>query len=169
MNPSHIKNWKDLVPKYPEGNFLYKKIIQFFDFFNYNKDFNNVYEPAEDSFLLIDTILAEVDFLRNKDIKTSIEIGCGSGLVSLSFLEIITEGKKLNNIPEHFCLDINIDCINLVENLFKNFDYHHNTNFIESNLFEIFKDKEKFPKGKIFDFIFFNPVRIIIKYNEIKE
>jgi release factor glutamine methyltransferase len=162
MNPSYIKNWKDLVPKYSEENFLYKKIIKFFDFFNYNKDFNNVYEPAEDSYLLIDTIYAEMEFLKNKNIKTSIEIGCGSGLVSLSFLEILTEEKKLNNTPEHFCLDINIDCVNLVENLFKKYEYHNNTNFIESNLFEVFTNKEKFPQGKIFDFIFFNPVRKFI-------
>lgn len=150
-----LKFWSDLKAKYNEKEIKFKKVIEYFDFFDYIKDFENVYEPAEDSFLMIDSILAEKDFLQRKLIKESIEIGCGSGLVSLCFLDIISESKN-KDYPNHTCLDLNSDCLQLAKRLFHNFD--HKAEFVNSNLFEKFKDKAQFPEGKKFDFIFFNPV-----------
>jgi len=154
-----IKGWGDLISKHNEKEIRYKKVIDYFDFFDYIPDFANVYEPAEDSFLMIDSILAEKNFLVEKLIKNSIEIGCGSGLVSLCFLDIFSESKA-NVYPNHVCLDINQDCLNLAERLFDNFNY--NAEFVNSNLFDKYNNKEDFPLGKKFDFIFFNPVNIII-------
>ncbi len=157
--PKIIKNWNDLIPKYNEKENRFKKVIEYFDFFDYIKDFENVYEPAEDSFLMTDSIFAERDFLKNKIIENSIEIGCGSCLVSLCFLDIISDSKK-NNYKNHICLDLNDDCLQLGKRLFDNFKY--NCEFVNSNLFEKFKNKEEYPNGKKFDFVFFNPVNIYL-------
>ena len=163
MQSKQIKGWKDLIPLYDEKEIKFKKVIEYFDFFNYLNDFQNVYEPAEDSFLMIDCILAEADFLKQKSIKNSIEIGCGSGLVSLCFLDIISESRK-NSYLQHYCVDINKDCLELANRLFVNYDYK--SEFIQSNLFEFFKNKEISNENYLqkFDFIFFNPVKIFYKF-----
>ncbi|KAH3901960.1 related to eRF1 methyltransferase catalytic subunit MTQ2 [Saccharomycodes ludwigii] len=53
----------------------------------YNCDYDRVYEPAEDSFLLLDSLESELSFLRSIFEKDNyfpiiLEIGCGSGIVT---------------------------------------------------------------------------------------
>lgn len=152
------KSWWDLKEKYNEKDYEFKKVIDYFDFYIYLTDFENVYEPSDDSFLLIDAFYAEKNFLQNRNFKNSVEIGCGSGIVSLSFLDIISETKS-KEYPNHFLLDINKDCIKLAQRLLINYDYK--ANFIESNCFKYFENNPDYLESIKFDFIFFNPV---IKY-----
>ena len=90
----------------------------------------------------------------------SIEIGCGNGLVSCCYLDII---KKENiTLEKHFCIDINKDALNLTEKLIKNYNLNNNVYFIESDLFSNFKNNEKF------DIIIFNPPYVTTDDDEYK-
>ncbi|CAM9602644.1 unnamed protein product [Ectocarpus fasciculatus] len=44
-------------------------------------DFDNVYEPSDDTFLLCDALLADRDFITARDPRVVCEIGTGSGCV----------------------------------------------------------------------------------------
>jgi methylase of polypeptide subunit release factors len=169
------KKWRDYQEKYTEKMILSKKMPVYFDFYDYSKDFDNVYEPAEDTFLMIDCLSLEkseiLENLKNK-IQTvnddnnfkfnSTEIGCGSGLVSCCFVSMVFNENQTNQIemnveltPEkfqHYCVDVNKDCLNLSKNLFKNYKFNPYAKFVESNLFQYFKENEI----KL-DLIIFNP------------
>lgn len=103
----------------------------------------DVYEPAEDSFMLADyakTTKGEI-----------LEIGCGSGIVSLT----AAAADKKNHV---IGVDINASAVkNSNEN--KKLNNISNVRFILSNLFS------KVPKKK-FDFILFNPPYLPTKTSE---
>lgn len=42
----------------------------------------SVYEPAEDTFLLLDALEKDAEVLRDRDVSIVVEVGCGSGVVS---------------------------------------------------------------------------------------
>lgn len=46
------------------------------------RDFENVYEPAEDSFLFMDALEKDLHFLHSLNPKTVVEVGCGSGCIT---------------------------------------------------------------------------------------
>jgi len=95
-----------------------------------------IYEPAEDSCLLSETLEKEVPFLleENPELKV-LEIGSGSGVQLKTLLHL---GVKKENI---FGCDINSDAILHCQNL--------GFNIIESDLFSKIEGK--------FDLIIFNP------------
>ncbi|ESO94156.1 hypothetical protein LOTGIDRAFT_118872 [Lottia gigantea] len=70
-------------------------------------DFEKIYEPAEDTFLLLDSLEKDIDFLNNLRPSICVEIGCGSG-VCLTFL------AQILNIPAYFIsTDINPAAVEL--------------------------------------------------------
>ncbi|RHZ76170.1 hypothetical protein Glove_202g80 [Diversispora epigaea] len=68
-----------------------------------SKDYEQIYEPSEDTFLLLDALESEITFIKNEiNPCICLEIGSGSGCVS-TFL-----GQLLgNNSTVLFCTDIN--------------------------------------------------------------
>ena len=44
-------------------------------------DFEKVYEPSDDTFLLVDVLAADADFLRSLSAGLCVEVGCGPGCV----------------------------------------------------------------------------------------
>ncbi|KAJ6519448.1 S-adenosyl-L-methionine-dependent methyltransferase [Mycena sanguinolenta] len=65
-------------------------------------DYEHVYEPAEDTFILLDALEQEAEQLKSLNPRISLEIGSGSGCVS-SFLGNITGSST----ALYLCTDIN--------------------------------------------------------------
>ncbi|XP_072023144.1 methyltransferase N6AMT1-like, partial [Amphiura filiformis] len=65
------------------------------------QDYENVYEPAEDTFLLMDALEQDIDNIHQLKPSVCVEIGCGSGLV-ITFL-----AKILNNSAMYIATDRN--------------------------------------------------------------
>ncbi|XP_061628413.1 methyltransferase N6AMT1 isoform X4 [Phyllopteryx taeniolatus] len=63
--------------------------------------FRDVYEPSEDSFLLMDALEKDVDELRQMRPRVCVEVGSGSGAVS-AFL-----ASMLGPSAIYFCTDVN--------------------------------------------------------------
>ncbi|WVO13503.1 hypothetical protein L204_101124 [Cryptococcus depauperatus] len=60
------------------------------------KDYENVYEPAEDSFILLDALEADVEELRSLKPSICLEIGSGSGIVSAFLTNLLGNGNSYN-------------------------------------------------------------------------
>ena len=103
--------WKDFTEKqlYTEEMIENKKMPIFFDFYDYTKDFKNVYEPAEDTFLMIDCLNLEKNNIL-ESFKTSpnisAEIGCGSGFVSCCLLSMLNENNVLRKMMQQKIVEI---------------------------------------------------------------
>ncbi|XP_054479938.1 methyltransferase N6AMT1 [Anoplopoma fimbria] len=64
-------------------------------------DFRDVYEPAEDSFLLIDALEKDAQLLQEMSPSLCVEVGSGSGVVS-AFL-----GSVVGPSAVYLCTDVN--------------------------------------------------------------
>ncbi len=64
-------------------------------------DHQNIYEPAEDTFLLLDALQTECQFLRERKPLICLEVGSGSGVVSTF------AAQMLGNKTFYLCTDIN--------------------------------------------------------------
>lgn len=74
--------------------------------YSHLKDFPNVYEPLEDTFLLIDALETDLELLKSLKPQVVVEIGSGSGVI-INFL-----AKNLTSDSRHpifFATDINSD------------------------------------------------------------
>lgn len=99
--------------------------------FKINTD-DNVYVPAEDSYLLADNLLI-------KEEQSVLEIGTGSGIVAM-YASKLTDKITVT--------DINFDACQLAEKNFRENDIE-NIEILWGNLFEVVKDRK-------FDVILFN-------------
>ena len=159
-------SWEDTPEKYSIDTSK-KPLPEFYDFYDLSKDFLNVYEPSEDTFLLIDSLELELDnlnlksYFNNKDKFTSIELGCGNGLVSCSFLSKLNQIINIDKL-NHYCVDINKDALNLTKNLLSKYNFNKNIIFKESDLFD------SIDKKITFDIIIFNPPYVTTDNDEYK-
>ncbi|KAG6869144.1 hypothetical protein C0993_012242 [Termitomyces sp. T159_Od127] len=83
------------------------------------KDYEHVYEPAEDTFLLLDALEEDEKALKNLRPIISLEIGSGSGCVSAFIGKILGPSVRalldlqpacplrINTFPVYLCSDIN--------------------------------------------------------------
>ncbi|KAK1921261.1 hypothetical protein DB88DRAFT_443220 [Papiliotrema laurentii] len=66
------------------------------------EDYRDIYEPAEDSFILLDALEKDADLIRLTEPTLSVEIGSGSGIVSAFISHLIRPG-----CTAHVATDIN--------------------------------------------------------------
>lgn len=112
-----------------------------------NYKMSSIYEPAEDSYLMSETLKEKLSGLlkKNKNLKF-LEIGCGSGI---NLKAALSTGVKINNI---LGADINKEAVKHCSAL--------GFNCVQSNLFSNIKGK--------FDIIIFNPPYLPLDRREPK-
>lgn len=116
------------------------------------KHFPEVYEPSEDTFLFLDALESELDFIVNMKPTVIAEIGSGSGVVITALASVLKSNCA------YFATDLNpqactatfetsqinncsIECLNM--NLLDNF------------------------KGGLFDIVLFNPPYVVTESDEM--
>jgi hypothetical protein len=109
------------------------------------KDFEFVYEPAEDSFLLLDAIEIELETLKILRPTFCVEIGPGSGIISAGI------GSALKSECFIMACDINIKVQpilfpRLIFDLCENFKYSLNDTLLIMQLYSIVDEISNFKR-----------------------
>ncbi|XP_026463829.1 hemK methyltransferase family member 2 [Ctenocephalides felis] len=118
-----------------------------------SEDFLDIYEPAEDSFILLDALEKDLEFLHLLNPSLCCEIGSGSGINITSLANTIKASS-------FFCTDINPKACNISKK----------TAEINGTNIECFNmDLLSSFRKNIFDVIIFNPPYVVTEDDEISE
>lgn len=115
------------------------------------KKYPNVYEPAEDTFLLLDALEKDQDYLKKLKPRLCLEVGGGSGVV-LSFVKSI-----LGNSTQYLSTDRNPQAVQCIKETFS-----VNGGAVDVIRTDLVSGIEK--KNQI-DVLIFNPP-YVVTYNE---
>lgn len=124
--------------------------------YSHLKKYPDVYEPSEDTFLLLDALEKDGIFLKNLRPMICVEIGGGSGVVT-SFL-----CKILGNTSVYFCTDRNPQAAKCIMETAKVND-DRNTHVVQTNLLDHLQPRLE---GSV-DVLVFNPPYVPTPNHEI--
>ncbi|XP_044014811.1 methyltransferase N6AMT1, partial [Aphidius gifuensis] len=121
-----------------------------------DEDAETVYDPSEDSFLLIDTLEKDFNNIINNKSSLIMEIGSGSGIV----LTTLALAYKKNKLPGHFiAVDINPNACRVTKNT--NDINLTNIDIIQMDLVTALNTNYQF------DIVIFNPPYVVTDTCEI--
>ena len=121
------------------------------------EDYENFYEPGEDTFLFLDALEAEMKFLKDIQPLVCVEIGCGSGLVINFLANHLEKSKKVIFIGT----DLNKNaCIATQKTSIKN---NNCVNIINGDLVHPIMDR----LVRKIDVLLFNPPYVVTEANEL--
>jgi HemK-related putative methylase len=132
-------------------------------------DFENVYPPSDDTYLLIDYFQESVnekyfDGLNIEDIKNILDLGTGTGIIAIFFQLIKQQFTNFN--PQIYTSDILEEALNCAKLNEKLNGINKKITFINSDLFKSFPLELK----NAFEIIIFNPPYLpSIKSLNVKE
>ncbi|XP_046832398.1 methyltransferase N6AMT1 [Vespa crabro] len=122
-----------------------------------DEDLETVYEPAEDSFLLIDALESDLECLKVIKPVVCLEIGSGSGIV------ITALAMALNKYSQSYYLAIDIN-----PNACKSTKRTGNINLIDINVIQM-DLLNNIRNEQTFDIIVFNPPYVLTESKEVTE
>jgi release factor glutamine methyltransferase len=158
-----FKNKSDLKNKLFQERTLFSILVMLpTPDYSHLKNFPHVYEPSEDTFLLIDALEEDLDVLNNKSLSLVdfvIEIGSGSGVV-INFL------AKYLAKPAHFlATDLNIEACAATRETSRRNNCSHRVDVINCDLFLPFL--ERLDKRQLVDILIFNPPYVLTEQSEL--
>lgn len=122
-----------------------------------SKDYENIYEPSEDTFLFLDALEKDIQLLNELNPEIVLEIGPGSGLVINFLAKHLIKSKQ----TLFFATDINKDaCLATQKTSNRNFN---DVNIINCDLVFPLIDRLK---NKI-DLLLFNPPYVVTEMDEL--
>lgn len=141
-----------MIPKYSLSEILSQNLnsLPYPPSKNLSKEFQCIYKPNDDSYMLLHTITTDIKNFtnKNKKIVTFCELGIGSGFVINNLMSFLKKKKERYNF---YGIDININACNFVRDFAK---FHKNEiEIINTKNFE----NLNFLKKKI-DVLILNPV-----------
>ncbi|KAL5014267.1 hypothetical protein ScPMuIL_008537 [Solemya velum] len=120
-----------------------------------SESFNDIYEPAEDTFLLLDTLETEHNNLKALRPSVCLEIGCGSG-ICITFLAQLLGPDSL-----YLCTDINAKAVDAARATAE-----ANGVLVEPILTDLTACLEHRLKSKV-DVLIFNPPYVVTPSDEV--
>jgi len=105
------------------------------------KDFDSVYEPAEDSFILLDALELELEEIRKIKPIVALEVGPGSGIISAALANLTVNQNSHKKLCFVFACDINLLACSATKRTGLQNNVSGNLEVVRCNLMENIKDR----------------------------
>lgn len=125
-------------------------IVQLLD-----KDAQTVYEPSEDSFLLIDALEGDLEVLKAAKPVMCLEIGSGSGVV----ITALAMALRTHSQVYHLAIDINVNACKITKQT-----AIHNLVEVDAVQMDLLSSIRS---DRVFDVVVFNPPYVVTSDEEI--